>query len=593
MMKKLAKFKLLIGSALVLLIAGTIVSCGDSFLDAPPQGSLDEVTLQNASGVEATLIGAYRVLGGYTSGVGGAWGSASTNWTFGSVVADDAYKGSENSDQPDIDDLEYYTWGLQGAENYLNGKWRSVYEGVVRSNATIKLLNSILENSPDEISTPVANSIRGEALFLRAHYHYEAWKMWGNIPYYTEEDDNFFKTNVGVEAVPLILADLEEAISLLPETPRNGQTGRATQWTAKAYKGRVQAQVNDYQGALTTLRDVRQNGPYELEESYHHVWTGFAEFENGPETILAYQASANDGDPNGDNANFGERLNFPHSGSTLAACCGFHQPSQNLANAFRVDENGLPLALTDDNWNSIDENFSVENVGDMPLDPRIDWTIGRDGVPYKDWEEHAPGWIRDPNFGGPYSPKKNVHEEASGASSPVGWVPVQLNSVNMHLYRYADMLLLLAEAEVEAGSLENAREIVNEVRARAGAEAQGPGDDAGNIAVPIDDPSITWANYQVGEYTEPWTDQNVARKAVQLERRVELAMEGHRLFDLRRWDTFQEVLNNYTQVERSRLSKIQNADPLEERHQWFPIPNVQIELSVFEGEERLQQNPGW
>ena len=219
--------------------------------------------------------------------------------------------------------------------------------------------------------------------------------------------------------------------------------------------------------------------------------------------------------------------------------------------------------------------------------------MGRDGVPYKDWGLHDRGWIRDPNFGGTYSPKKNVHEEASGAESPVGWVPIQLNSVNMHLYRYADMLLLLAEAEVEAGSLENAREIVNEVRARAGAEAQGPGDDVSTIGVPIDDPSITWANYQVGQYTEPWTDQNLARRAVQLERRVELAMEGHRMFDLRRWGTFQEVLNNYTQIESRRLNKLINASQVEDRHQWYAIPNVQIELSVFDGEEQIQQNPGW
>ena len=592
-MKNLLKFKLLFGSALIVLISVTMLSCGENFLEAPPQGSLDEITLRNVDGVEASLIGAYKVLGGYTTGVGGAWGSASSNWTFGSVAADDAYKGSENTDQPDIEDLEFYNWAQGGAENYLNGKWRSVYEGVVRSNATIKLLNSVLEVSPDEIPAATADEIRGEALFLRAHYHFEAWKMWGNIPYYTEEDDNFFKSNVGVEAVPLILSDLDEAISLLPDSPRNGQVGRATAWTAKAYKGRVQAQNRDYQGALTTLREVRQSGPYALEESYHHVWTGFAEYENGPETILAYQASANDGQPDGANANFGERLNFPHSGSALSACCGFHQPSQNLANAFRVDANGLPLALTDDGWNSLDDNYSSENVGDLPVDPRIDWTIGRDGVPYKDWGFHDRGWIRDPNFGGTYSPKKNVHEEASGAESPVGWVPIQLNSVNLHLYRYADMLLLLAEAEVEAGSLENAREIVNEVRARAGAEVQGPGDDVSTIAVPIDDSSITWANYQVGQYTEPWTDQNLARRAVQLERRVELAMEGHRMFDLRRWGTFQEVLNNYTQVERGRLNKLINASQVEDRHQWYSIPNVQIELSVFDGEEKIQQNPGW
>ena len=588
-MKKQSKFKLLIGSA-VLIIAVTIVSCGEDFLNAPPQGSLDEVTLANESGVEATLIGAYRVLGGWFGGVGG-WGAAASNWTFGSVAADDAYKGSENTDQPDIEDIEYYTWGLQGASNYLNDKWRSVYEGVVRSNATIRLLNSVQE-SANPIGDNVANSIRGEALFLRAHFHFEGWKMWGKIPYFTEEDTEPRKRNdLAPDAIiNLILADLDQAINLLPDSPRNGQVGRVTAWTAKAYKGRVQIYGGDTAGALTTLRDVRQNGPFALEESYDRVWTGFAEFQNGPETILAYQASVNDGNPEGDNANWGERLNFPHSGSPFG-CCGFHQPSQNLANAFLVDGNGLPLALTNANWNQNDQ--IMDNTFTQPLDPRIDWTIGRDGVPYMDWGPHARGWIRDFNFGGPYSPKKNVHEAASGSESNVGWVPTQLNGVNLHIYRYADMLLLLAEAEVESGSLENARQIVNEVRARAAAGVQGLGDDTSTISVPIDDPSITWANYSVGLYDQPWTNQAVAREAVRLERRVELAMEGHRFFDLRRWGTYIEVLNAYTQVEQQRLSKLQNAASLEARHKWYPIPNQQVELSRQQGEDTLTQPPGW
>ena len=92
----------------------------------------------------------------------------------------------------------------------------------------------------------------------------------------------------------------------------------------------------------------------------------------------------------------------------------------------------------------------------MTVDPRMDWTAGRDGVPFKDWGPHADTWIRNIPNGGPYSAKKNVHEKSSGAQSSVGWVNTQLNSVNIHLLRYADVLLLLAEAEVEAGSLANA-----------------------------------------------------------------------------------------------------------------------------------------
>ncbi|MGH9894654.1 MAG: RagB/SusD family nutrient uptake outer membrane protein, partial [bacterium] len=336
-MKTLSRYPLLLGTALLMLVAGVTYSCSD-FLESPPQGTLDDQTLANAAGVEGSLIAAYRALD-WNNGVGGDWGSAASNWVWGSVTSDDAYKGSEPTDQPPITEIELYTWSTSGSGAYLNDKWRAVYEGVVRTNATLRLLNRVLAESPGEVTASDADGIRGEALFLRAHYHFEAWRMWGNVPYYFEDDDDFRKPNdLGLDAVAqLIEDDLDEAISLLPLTPRNGQLGRATQWTAKAYKGRVQVYRGNYTGALTTLQDVEQNGPFDLETSSYRVWSGFV--DNGPETILAYQASSNDGEPNGNNANYGERLNFPHSGSPLG-CCGFHQPSQNLVNFFRVDANG-------------------------------------------------------------------------------------------------------------------------------------------------------------------------------------------------------------------------------------------------------------
>ncbi|MEJ2504476.1 MAG: RagB/SusD family nutrient uptake outer membrane protein, partial [Gemmatimonadota bacterium] len=511
----------------VMAFAAMTTGC-DDFLDSAPQGTLDALTLANREGVEATLIGAYSMLGGYNNF--GGYGTAASNWTFGSVSTDDAYKGSEASDISDITAIELYQWTTGGAESFLNDKWASLYEGITRTNATLRLVAEV-EQEPGELSEAQAQSIRGEALFLRAHYHFEAWKMWKNVPYYTEEDRDYRKANIdGAQVIANVLADLDQAIALLPATPRNGQVARATQWMAKAYKGRVQIYSGDYAGALTTLRDVRNNGPYDLEPNFHQVWTGFSEYQNGPETILAYQASINDGEPNGNNANYGERLNFPHSGSPFG-CCGFHQPSQNLVNFFHVDGSGLPVALSQGDltplsaseaWNESDDEFEGGNL--EPVDPRLDWTVGRDGVPYKDWGVHAAQWIRDEDFSGPYSPKKQIHEQASGAQSSVGWNAQHLNSVNMHIYRYADLLLLLAEAEVEAGDPEVARQIVNEIRTRAGQVAQGPVD---NMVVPIDDPSITWANYQIGTYPAgSFNDQAFARSAVRYERRLELAMEG-------------------------------------------------------------------
>lgn len=579
-MEKIKRLFGIVGAALV--VAMTIYACDtDSFLSSPAQGTLSSDVLANEDGVDGNLIAAYSMLDGY--GNYGGWGTAASNWTFGSVSSDNAYKGSEPGDQQPIADVEFYNWGTSGVDTYVNDKWSSTYDGINRANATLELLASV-----DEISGEDRQSIEGEAKFLRAHYHFEAWKMWKNIPYYTEEDEDFRKPNTGNNPIESILSDLNDAIELLPTS--QSEAGRVTQWTAKAYKGRVEAYTGDWDSALSTLREVEQSGPYALRDNFHQVFS--ASGGNGSETILAYQASVNDGEPGGANGNYPDRLNFPHGGSPFG-CCGFHQPSQNLVNAFKVDAgNGLPLPITDpNNWNSDDDNFAAGES--QPVDPRLDWTVGRDGVPFLDWGKHAAGWIRDRGYSGPYSAKKTVWEQGTDAGSSVGWSSFQLHFQNLHLYRYADALLLLAEAEVEVGSLENARTIVNRIRERAGQAAQGPGTSLDNIEVPIDDPSITWANYEVGTYDIPWTSASEAREAVRVERRLELAMEGHRYFDLRRWGTAQETLNNYLDVEQNRREYLTGSDGYQERNSLYPIPSVQRELSEVDGESTLEQNPGW
>ena len=607
------RIRLLGGLAGVVVAAGVAYACKD-FLDTPAQGTLDEQTLANRAGVEGSLIAAYRSLDCSSSSA--SWGCAASNWVWGSVTSDDAYKGSESGDQQPINEVETYFWSVGTVHDYLNGKWAQVYEGVVRSNATLRLLRKVLDANPGEVGAD-SNAIRGEAVFLRAHYHFEAYRMWGQIPYYREDDTDFRKTNMGVDAVAEILTDLNEAITLLPASPRNGDKGRATSWAAKAYKGRVQAYDGDWDGALLTLRDVVNNGPYDLEASVEQVWTGFANLQNGPETVLAFQGSVNDGEPSGWNSNWGERLNFPHGGSHFG-CCGFHQPTQNLVNFFKVDANGLPLALTDATWNTSDVEFDA--TGTAAVDPRLDWTVGRDNVPYKDWGLHNQTWIRDLAYGGPYSPKKNIHENASKdeSESTVGWVPTQTNSVNIHILRYADVLLLLAEAEVERGTLEAARGIVNQVRTRAAQSGQGCGSPPtegaadsilratypacvadGRMAVPLVQAGSVytltqpWGLYRIGLYPGPWTDQAFARRAVRYERRLELALEGQRFFDLRRWGGADTVIANYIGAEDNRIPYLALATTFSlPKYLRYPIPSVQIELSNV-AEERLQQNPVW
>jgi hypothetical protein len=617
-MKRVSNHFLLGGTGLLILAAAGLYGCKD-FLSAAaaPEGTLNQTTLANRAGVEGSLIAAYRDLDCTNStGSSGGWGCAASNWVFGDVSSDDTYKGSDHLDQSPINDIEAYHWGNSGAGLYLEDKWQQVYEGVVRANSTLRLLKQVKASSPSEFAVADANGIEGEAIFLRAHYLFEGWRMWGNIPYYREDATDFRLPNEDSTAVAAdLLKDLDSAIKLLPATPRNGQKGRATLWTAKAYKGRVQLYDHQYAAAVTTFKDIVASGPYGLENSMADVWTAFFGKENGKETIFAYQASANDGEPNAENANEGERLNFPYSPSHFA-CCGFNDPTQNLVNVFKVDANGLPLSLSSSGWNDTDAEFVAGNL--TPVDPRLDWTVGRDGVPYKDWELYSNTWARDKENAGPYSPKKNIHEKASGAETTVGWQPQQQSSMNIHLFRYADLLLMLAEAEVETGDLGGALALVNQIRARAAGNApgntthvaaQGCGASASNnvaakypqclgdtrMNVPMNDASITWAKYAVNPYPS-FPDLTYARAAVRTERRLELAMEGQRFFDLRRYGmaVAEQAINvDYLPKEKLRRLYLADAEQIAEKHRFYAIPAIEIDLSKTGGTPNLKQNPGW
>jgi hypothetical protein len=595
---------MLLGTALMFLAAGTLFGCKDSFLTdaAQAQGVLDQSVLANAAGVEGNLIATYRALD-YTNGVGGSQCSAASDWCWASVPSDDAYKGTEPSDFTALNDIELFHWGTGLADGVLNDKWKAIYEGVSRANATLQLMAQVVKDKPNEISAADQAGIKGEAVFLRAHYMFEAYKIFGNVPYLREDDTDLRKASEAKAAVGAdIIKDLDEAIANLPATPRNGQVGRATKWTATAYKGKVLMYLGQYANALPVLQSVVASGVYALQPSYDQVWTGFKQYENGKETIFAYQASANDGEPNGNNANYGERLNFPHSGSPFG-CCGFHQPSQNLVNFFKTDAAGLPLAYSaPTTWNSDNQDLRAAVTANMNFDPRVDWTAGRNGVPFKDWGLHDSTWIRNIPNGGTYSAKKNVHEKASGAQSSVGWVNTQLNSVNIHILRYADILLLLAEAEVQTGDLGNALIHTNMVRTRAAAKAQGPGTSSSNIAVPINDPSITWAKYTIAPWPAAVFNAD-PMKAVRTERRLELAMEGQRFFDLKRWGIMQSTIKEYmTGVgptnggggnEQARRTWFSSVELPTARHDNYPIPATQVELSKVDGEVRVPHNTGW
>lgn len=579
-------------SLFALGLLGLIVySCKKSFLVRNPVASLDEAALSNARGVEGVLIGAYSLLDGTARGSSftiGGWESAGSNWVYGSVAGGEAHKGSDAGDQPDVNPIERYE--ATPTNGYFASKWIVVYEGINRANTTLRLMEKATDITADD-----KKRIAGEARFLRGHYHFEAKKMWNKVPYVDEtktvSDPANFKLPNDADIWPQIEADLRFAYDNLPEVMPN--KGRVNKWAAGAMLGKCLLFEKKFAEARTVLDAVYTQGKnaqgvrYALLTRFQDNFN--AETKNSTESVFAVQYSVNDGAPDAANGGWGEVLNFPYNGGP-GGCCGFFQPSQYLVNAYQVDANGLPF-LDNHNATEVKSDQGLKSSDPFtpetrPLDSRLDWTVGRRGIPYLDWGPH-PGqaWIRDQPYSGPYAPKKNTYYKSQqGQLTDKSFWTSGVTANNYTIIRFADVILMLAEAEVEAGSLDRARTLVNQVRARAANPASWVKNNDGSPA----------ANYNVGLYpASAFASKEAARKAVYFERLLELAMEGHRFFDLVRWGIAAQELNRYLQYsgtqaqnKRQYLAGAQFQAGVDE---YFPIPQRQIDLSGG----TLKQNPGY
>lgn len=577
------KNKIIIGTGL--LVLGIISSCKDSFLEQKPYGAVTQGTLSaTLTGADALLIASYSVMDGFSGwGNGTPWGSAASNWTYGSIAGGDAYKGSEANDQPDITPIERHE---PSANNpYLDAKWNTYYDGISRANQAINAFTALSSGSATTKAIRIA-----EARFLRAYYHYELKRVFNMVPYVDEKVTEFRIPN-DKDIWPQIQADLQAAVAGLPVTQT--EAGRATKGAAQGILGLTYMWQGKYAEAKTQFDAIIASGRYKLNAKYQDNFDPAV--QNSPEGVLEVQQAVNVGTD--DHSNQGDILNFPY-GAGPGGCCGFHQPSQNLVNAFRVDANGLPFLTT---YNDVDVKFDTPatNATFTPdaaaLDPRLDWTVGRKGIPYLDWGLHnGVVWQRDPGYAGPYSPKKNVYYKAQEGTltSASGWTK-GYNTNNVKILRYSTVLLLAAECEVEIGDLNKARAYVNQVRQRAA-------NPDGMVKKYVSDADATKgftntpaANYKVGQYTAAWTDKAVAREAVRFEHRIEEGMEGHRRFDLVRWGVAESVLNKYLTEETKKRTYLSGAKFTKGKSEYLPIPNSAIVRSSIDGAPTLKQNPGY
>lgn len=554
--------------ATVIILAG--YACKKSFLETEPKGVFDEATLANEKGLNNLLLASYAMLDGHDGGLnlGGEWGSGGSNFNFGGIGGGEAHKGSDPGDQgPNMTNvLRHEYTPTNGA---LNDRWKALYEGVKRCNTVLQVLAKVTEISP-----AAAKDIEGQAKALRAWYHFQARITYGKVPYLDEIIDAQL-ANGEIEGVandteifPQIIGDIKFAYENLP--PTQDAVGRINKWVAGAIYGKVLLFSKDFATAKTVLTDVYNNGTNPLGVKFGLLANYDDNFnlstENSRESVFAFQSSSLD-NAGARNSNWGDLLNLPATGPGSA---GFYCPTFFFTNKFKTDANGLPLANP--------QNTQILDPAGQPasftkysgnVDVRLDWTIGRNNVPYLDWGIYD-NWSRDKSAG-PFGAKKTCIRQSQVAATHDAsvWFVGGGVALNMNIIRFSDVVLMLAEAEAEAGSLTTASTLLNSVRTRA--------KNSRIVSFPA-----TEGTPKTEPYAAAFTTKTDALNAIRLERSLELGMEGWRFFDLVRWGTAEAELNafyNYESQFPNLVLLIPKPvfDPV--KNSYYAIPQQQIDLS--------------
>ncbi len=567
-----------------LLLATLLIVTGNSCqhaLDVAPNAVIDGEALNTPENIEKLCTAAYAAIGNdhYTAPF--------TLWPYGNLRSGDAYKGGAGT--ADISAFHFYeTFSYirpdLGESDVI---WYRLYVSISRANDALRRLDAMSEEA-----FPNKKVRQAEMRFLRGHSYFDLKILFKNIPYIDESvpTQEYGKiSNVTLsneESWSKIADDFRFGSEHLPVT--QPEKGRADQIAAKAYLAKVllyqayQQDVNHNvtginQAKLTevvTLTDaVITSGRYGLFDDFSKNF--LYEYDNGTESIFAIQRSKNDGTPKG-RLDWSSALSYPMNSEY--GCCGFHQPSQNLVNAFQTDSQGLPLF---DTFNQKD----VKELSDFQqhtFDPRLDHTVAIPGHPYKYKPDfiYQASWARAPDIYGSYaSMKETVAYDSPGFQK----VPPFMGSAkNNILLRYADVLLWKAEALIELGRESEALPLINQIRQRAKRSTALLKDKAGK-----DISSYKLETYQPGVNCT-W-NQAFARQALRWERRLEFAMEGNRFFDLVRWGIAAEYLNTYFTQEKIKREYLKEARFTKNRDEYLPIPLNQINYTA----NLYQQNPGW
>ena len=589
---------------LAIIISGLIMgSCSEGFLDQEPVGALSSSILASEDGVDGLLIGAYSLLNG------GSFPSVNTNPDMllsASVRGAEVFKGSDAGDQPAM--LEYNKFNVTTGNSNVLGEWRHMFNGIARCNEVLAMIAQV-----DEIPADRKIQMEAEARFLRAHYYFYLKRDFNNVPWIDEttEDvrvpntvDNDGSTFINIW--PQIAADFDFARKNLPTT--QAELGRPNKWAADAYYAKIMIYranfgeyANGYSEALTILNDVIANGQtasgeaYGLVDNYHDIFD--VEHENSKEVLWAVQMSVNDGTPaaNSYNAYFSSRFigSQSPSGPTGGTGWGFMNPTPYFVDHFRVTADGLPVLDMYDNLGTrLETDYGIPAadefvVDDAPVDPRLDWSVGRRGIPFLDFGI-MPGasWVRNQASGGPYLLKKQFIMKSQLGTFSASGRPYSANDVN--IIRFADVLLLAAECEARVGSLDNARSLVNQVRQRMIDNS-----DSDTHWVKLED-GTNAANYNISLYpvsgvNDQFQSVSSALDAILFERTLELGTEGSRFYDVVRFGEGAKIFNAFVTAEKARFDYMADAVYSDNPDLYLPIPRDAVDRSKVSGVVTLTQ----
>ena len=544
----------------------------NKFIDVEPKGVISEDLAMSQP--DAMVTAAYAKLGD-------DWYTYPFNlWPYGDLTSDDSYKGGSGTTDTNYHSVEVWSTLTASTPDHMDELWYHLYCSVSRCNRALVSLREYGDAQLGDTKTVREAEVR----FLRAHFYFKLVQLWYQVPWVDEEvyenhteeqtPNNAFTHD---ELMEKIVADFQFAYDNLPAVQPEG--GRANKIAAAAYLAKCYLTMawgdgyeastgvshinNDYmQKVLDYTKDV-QNSSYGYLEDYGDIF--LPEYKNSKESVFAVQHSNYEDD----NTLYG-RANWSNmlNGCWGMWSCGwdFHKPSQNLVNAFKT-RNGLPM-IEDFNDDIAYPTNGVPNA--QKWDPRLFHTVGMPTFPYKYEVDYTmtKDNSRNPSTYGYYASLKEVPQRSNGEAYDNPW---QAFPMNDYVIRYTDVMLMRAEALIETGSLEDARTIINDIRQRA----------KNSVAK-----HINYAADQCEIALYPASDFNTKEKArvrLQWERRLELAMEDGRFFDLRRWGIASATLNTFFEKEQNSIydgqaygAYYKDAHFTAGKNEYFPLPYIQM-----------------